>query len=82
MYVAICILYELNFLKIFYLILFLVPVKITCSCVSFKNLTCKEVEIFARKETSFAGLSMGMSFLWESHGKRPMGWDSTHLYFP
>jgi len=21
------------------------------------------------------GLSMGMSFLWESHGKRPMGWD-------
>ena len=29
-----------------------------------------------------AGLSMGMSFLWESHGKRPMGWDSTHLYFP
>jgi len=25
---------------------------------------------------------MGMSFLWESHGKRPMGWDSTHLYFP
>jgi len=28
------------------------------------------------------GLSMGISFLWESHGKRPMGWDSTHLYFP
>ena len=24
-----------------------------------------------------AGLSMGMSFLWESHGKRPMGWDGT-----
>jgi len=23
----------------------------------------------------FPGLSMGMSFLWESHGKRPMGWD-------
>jgi len=23
------------------------------------------------------GLSMGMSFLWESHGKRPMGWDGT-----
>jgi len=21
------------------------------------------------------GLSMGMSFLWESYGKRPMGWD-------
>jgi len=20
---------------------------------------------------------MGMSFLWESHGKRPMGWDGT-----
>jgi len=19
---------------------------------------------------------------WESHGKRPIGWDSTHLYFP
>jgi len=29
-----------------------------------------------------AGLSIGMSFLWESHGKHPMGWDSTHLYFP
>jgi len=28
-----------------------------------------------------AGLSMGMSFLWESHGKRPMGWDGTaHIY--
>jgi len=21
------------------------------------------------------GLSMGMSFLWESHGKRPIGWE-------
>jgi len=21
------------------------------------------------------GLSMGMAFLWQSHGKRPMGWD-------
>jgi len=28
------------------------------------------------------GLSIGMSFLWEPHGKDPMGWDSTHLYFP
>jgi len=39
-----------------------------------------------------SGLSMRMSFLWESHGKHPMGnipwetahgmgWDSTHLYF-
>jgi len=28
------------------------------------------------------GLCIGMSFLWESHGKHPMGWDSTHLYFP
>ena len=26
-----------------------------------------------------AGLSMGMSFLWESHGKRPMGWDRHKL---
>jgi len=25
----------------------------------------------------FTGLSMGMSFLWESHGKRPKGWDGT-----
>ena len=25
------------------------------------------------------GLSMGMSFLWESHGKRPMGWDRHKL---
>jgi len=25
------------------------------------------------------GLSMGMSFLWESHGKRPMGWDGTGI---
>jgi len=24
-------------------------------------------------------LSMGMSFLWESHGKRPMGWDRHKL---
>jgi len=24
---------------------------------------------------TYAGLSMVMSFLWESHGKRPMGWD-------
>ena len=23
-----------------------------------------------------------MTFLWESHGKQPMGWYSTHLYFP
>jgi len=36
---------------------------------------------FIRK-FEIAGLSMGMSFLWESYGKRPMGWDSTHLYFP
>ena len=28
----------------------------------------------------FPGLSIGMSFLWESYGKYPMGWDSTHLY--
>jgi len=27
----------------------------------------------------FPGLSMGMSFIWESHGKRPMEWDSTHF---
>ena len=26
-----------------------------------------------------AGLSMGMSFLWESDGKRPMGWDGTGI---
>jgi len=25
------------------------------------------------------GLSMGMGFLWESHGKRPMGWDEHKL---
>jgi len=25
------------------------------------------------------GLSMGISFLWESHGKRPMGWDRHKL---
>jgi len=25
------------------------------------------------------GLSMGMSFLWECHGKRPMGWDRHKL---
>jgi len=25
------------------------------------------------------GLSMEMSFLWESHGKRPMGWDGTGI---
>jgi len=25
------------------------------------------------------GLSMGMSFLWESHGKRPMGWVGTDI---
>jgi len=25
------------------------------------------------------GLSMGMSFLWESHRKRPMGWDKHKL---
>jgi len=25
------------------------------------------------------GLSMGMSFLWESHGKRPMGWDGAGI---
>jgi len=25
----------------------------------------------------FPGLSMGMGFLWESHGKRPMGRDGT-----
>jgi len=25
------------------------------------------------------GLSMGMSFLWESHGKRPWGWDGTGI---
>jgi len=30
----------------------------------------------------FAGLCIGMSFLWESLGKRGMGWDSTRLYFP
>jgi len=29
--------------------------------------------------TIFPGLSMGMSFLWESHGKRPMGWDRHKL---
>jgi len=24
---------------------------------------------------------MGMSFLWESHGKRPMGWDgAAHIF--
>jgi len=34
------------------------------------------------KYAEVLGLSMGMSFLWESHGKHPMGWDSTHLYFP
>jgi len=22
---------------------------------------------------------MGMGFLWESHGKRPMGWDGTGI---
>ena len=26
-----------------------------------------------------AGMSMGMGFLWESHGKRPMGWDRHKL---
>jgi len=25
------------------------------------------------------GSSMGMGFLWESHGKRPMGWDGTGI---
>jgi len=25
------------------------------------------------------GLSVGMSFLWESHGKRPMGWNGTGI---
>jgi len=25
------------------------------------------------------GLSMGTSFLWESHWKRPMGWDGTGI---
>jgi len=25
------------------------------------------------------GLSMGMSFLWEFHGKRPIGWDGTGI---
>jgi len=29
--------------------------------------------------TIWTGLSMGMSFLWESHGKRPMGWDRHKL---
>jgi len=30
------------------------------------------------------GLSMGMSFLWDSHGKRPIGWDGnwTEKYVP
>jgi len=27
------------------------------------------------------GLSMGMSFLWESHGKRPVGWDGTGIKY-
>jgi len=31
------------------------------------------------KET---GVSMGMGILWESDGELPMGWGSTHLYFP
>jgi len=27
----------------------------------------------------YAGLSMGLGFLWESHGKRPMGWYGTGI---
>ena len=29
-------------------------------------------------DSKFPGLSMGMGFPWKSHGKYPMGWDSTH----
>jgi len=32
---------------------------------------------FAVTTGLFPGLSMGMGFLWQSHGKRPMGWDGT-----
>ena len=31
--------------------------------------------IYYNGQHALTGLSMGMSFLWESHGKRPMGWD-------
>jgi len=27
----------------------------------------------------YPGVSMGMSFLWESHRKRPRGWDGTGI---
>jgi len=37
------------------------------------------VQCTSRTDTpdQFSGLSMGMSFLRESHGKHPMGWDGT-----
>ena len=41
--------------------------------------TCTEAAVRAKpqlKQWLLSGLSMGMGFLWESHGKRPMGWDS------
>jgi len=34
---------------------------------------------FENASYTFADLSMGMGFLWESQGKRPMGWDRHKL---
>jgi len=34
---------------------------------------------YDRDKTVLPGLSTGMSFLWESHGKRPMSWDRHKL---
>jgi len=39
--------------------------------------SCLEIPCWAPRLWRMEGLSMGMSFLWESHGKRPMGWDGT-----
>jgi len=56
----------------------------TCAChlvifITEESLFVDTIKLSVVQTVVFPGFSMGMSFLWESHGKRPMGWDGTGI---
>ena len=58
----------------------------SCQCLlnifNFGRKQCGVISARSCVHLKIPGLSIGMGFLWESHGKRSMGWDSTNSYFP